>query len=111
MAPAARTGGGVFGTGPGGGIMKFRLPEAHTDYIFSVIGEEFGLISCAIVALLFVALVARVFVKLLDDQDEFRLIAAAGLANQFGAQALSNMPVNTGLPPSKGVTLPFISSG
>src|SRR3546814_15557926 len=86
MAPAARTGGGVFGTGPGGGIMKFRLPEAHTDYIFSVIGEEFGLISCAIVALLFVALVARVFVKLLDEQDEFRLLAAAGLAIQ-GSEA------------------------
>src|SRR3546814_2074573 len=70
MAHATLTGGGVFGTGPGGGIMKFRLPEAPTAYIFSVIGEEFGLISCAIVALLFVALVARVLVKLLDEQDE-----------------------------------------
>src|SRR3546814_12190127 len=91
--------------------MKFRLPEAHTDYIFSVIGEEFGLISCAIVALLFVALVARVFVKLLDEQDEFRLLAAAGLAIQFGAQAMINMLVNTGMAPSKGMTLPFISYG
>ena len=111
MAHATLTGGGLFGTGPGGGVMKFRLPEAHTDYIFSVIGEEFGLISCAVVALLFVALVARVFVKLLDEQDEFRLLAAAGLATQFGVQAMINMLVNTGMAPSKGMTLPFISYG
>ena len=53
----------------------------------------------------------RVFVKLLDEQDEFKLLAAAGLAAQFGAQALVNMAVNTGLAPSKGMTLPFISYG
>ena len=111
MAHATLTAGGLFGTGPGGGMMKFRLPEAHTDYIFSVIGEEFGLISCAIVVLLFVTLVARVFIKLLDEQDEFRLLAAAGLATQFGVQAMINMLVNTGMAPSKGMTLPFISYG
>ncbi|HEX7655817.1 MAG TPA: putative lipid II flippase FtsW [Sphingomonas sp.] len=111
MAHATLTAGGVFGTGPGGGVMKFKLPEAHTDYIFSVIGEEFGLIACAVVALLFLALVIRVFVKLLDEQDEFRLLAAAGLATQFGAQATINILVNTGLAPSKGMTLPFISYG
>jgi len=111
MAHATLTAGGLFGTGPGGGVMKFKLPEAHTDYIFSVIGEEFGLIACAIVALLFLALVVRVFVKLLDEQDEFRLLAAAGLATQFGAQATINILVNTGLAPSKGMTLPFISYG
>ena len=111
MAHATLTAGGVFGTGPGGGVMKFKLPEALTDYIFSVIGEEFGLIACAVVALLFLALVIRVFVKLLDEQDEFRLLAAAGLATQFGAQATINILVNTGLAPSKGMTLPFISYG
>ena len=111
MAHATLTAGGLFGTGPGGGVMKFRLPEAQTDYVFSVIGEEFGLIACAIVALLFLALVIRVFVKLLDEQDEFRLLAAAGLATQFGAQAMINILVNTGLAPSKGMTLPFISYG
>lgn len=105
------TGGGWRGTGPGGGSMKFRLPEGHTDYIFSVIGEEFGLIACMIIALLFLAIVVRVFVKLLDEQDEFRLFAAAGLATQFGTQALISMAVNTGLAPSKGMTLPFISYG
>ncbi|CAN5711649.1 putative lipid II flippase FtsW [soil metagenome] len=105
------TAGGWRGTGPGGGSMKFRLPEGHTDYIFSVIGEEFGLIACMIIAVLFLAIVVRVFVKLLDEQDEFRLFAAAGLASQFGVQALISMAVNTGLAPSKGMTLPFISYG
>lgn len=111
MAHATITAGGLTGTGPGGGTMKFKLPEAHTDYIFSVIGEEFGLIACAVIALLFLALVVRVFVKLLDEQDEFRLLAASGLATQFGAQALVSMAVNTGIAPSKGMTLPFISYG
>jgi cell division protein FtsW len=105
------TAGGWRGTGPGGGTMKFRLPEGHTDYIFSVIGEEFGLIACVIIAMLFLAIVVRVFVKLLDERDEFRLFAAAGLATQFGVQALISMAVNTGLAPSKGMTLPFISYG
>ncbi|WP_375272122.1 FtsW/RodA/SpoVE family cell cycle protein [Sphingomonas sp.] len=105
------TAGGWFGTGPGGGSAKFGLPEAHTDYIFSVIGEEFGLIACMIVALVFLAIVVRVFVKLLDEQDSFKLLAGAGLAVQFGAQALVSMAVNTGLAPSKGMTLPFISYG
>jgi len=105
------TAGGWTGTGPGGGSAKFGLPEAHTDYIFSVIGEEFGLIACMIIALVFLAIVVRVFVKLLDEQDEFKLLAASGLAVQFGAQALVSMAVNTGLAPSKGMTLPFISYG
>jgi cell division protein FtsW len=105
------TAGGWRGTGPGGGSMKFRLPEGLTDYIFSVIGEEFGLIACMIIALLFLAIVVRVFVKLLDERDEFRLYAAAGLATQFGVQSLISMAVNTGIAPSKGMTLPFISYG
>lgn len=110
-AHATLTAGGWTGTGPGGGHAKFGLPEAHTDYIFSVVGEEFGLIACVGIALLFLAVVVRVFVKLLDEQDEFKLLAASGLAIQFGAQALVSMAVNTGLAPSKGMTLPFISYG
>jgi cell division protein FtsW len=111
MAHAVLTAGGITGTGPGGGRIKFKLPEAHTDYIYAVVGEEFGLIACAAIALLFLALVVRVFVKLLDEEDAFRLLAAAGLAVQFGLQALINMAVNTGIAPSKGMTLPFISYG
>lgn len=111
MAHATLTEGGLTGTGPGGGQMKFRLPEAHTDYIFSVIGEEFGLISCAVIVLLYAAIVIRVFMKMLDEEDAFVLLAASGLAAQFGVQALINMAVNTGIAPSKGMTLPFISYG
>ncbi len=111
MAHATITAGGLLGSGPGGGEAKFRLPEAHTDYIFSVIGEEFGLIACMGVALVFLAIVVRVFLKLLDEQDEFKLLAAAGLAVQFGLQAFINMAVNVQIAPSKGMTLPFISYG
>ncbi len=110
-ANATLTAGGFFGTGPGGGEKKFSLPEAHTDYIFSVIGEEFGLIACIAIAALFVAIVVRVFVKLLDEDDPFVILASAGLVTQFAVQAMINMAVNVGLAPSKGMTLPFISYG
>ncbi|GAA0460310.1 putative lipid II flippase FtsW [Sphingomonas molluscorum] len=105
------TAGGLFGVGPGGGTQKYSLPEPQNDYIFSVIGEEFGLIACAIVACLYLAIVVRVLVKLLDEEDVFALLAASGLAIQFGLQALINMAVNVQLVPSKGMTLPFISYG
>lgn len=105
------TNGGIFGTGPGDGEMKYRLPEPHTDYIFSVIGEEFGLIACFAVAAIFAAIVVRVFVKLLNEDNVFYLLASAGLATQFAIQALINMAVNLDMAPSKGMTLPFISYG
>jgi cell division protein FtsW len=105
------TAGGLFGMGPGGGTRKFGLPEPHTDYIFSVIGEEFGLIACLAIALLYLGIVARVLVKLLDEDNSFSILAAAGLAIEFGLQALINMMVNVQLAPSKGMTLPFISYG
>jgi cell division protein FtsW len=105
------TAGGLFGMGPGGGTRKFGLPEPHTDYIFSVIGEEFGLIACLAIACLYLAIVARVLVKLLDEDNSFAILAAAGLAVEFGLQALINMMVNVQLAPSKGMTLPFISYG
>ena len=105
------TAGGLFGMGPGGGTRKFGLPEPHTDYIFSVIGEEFGLIACLAIAMLYLGIVARVFIKLLDEDNGFAILAAGGLAVQFGLQALINMMVNVQLAPSKGMTLPFISYG
>jgi cell division protein FtsW len=101
----------LFGTGPGGGELKFRLPEAHTDYIFSVIGEEFGLLACLAILCIFIAMAIRVFVKLLDEDDTFLILAAGGLITQFTAQAMVNMAVNVGIAPSKGMTLPFISYG
>ena len=103
--------GGLFGAGPGEGQMKFRLPEAHTDYIFSVIGEEFGAIACFMVALLYLAIVVRVLLRLLDEEEPFVFLAGAGLVAQFGLQAAINMAVNLKLLPSKGMTLPFISHG
>lgn len=103
--------GGLYGAGPGEGTAKFHLPEAQTDYIFSVIGEEFGAIVCFALALLYLAIVLRVLLQLLDEDDPFTLIAATGLVAQFGGQALINMSVNLALAPSKGMTLPFISHG
>jgi cell division protein FtsW len=105
------TEGGMFGIGPGAGTRKFGLPEPHTDYIFSVIGEEFGLIACLAIACLYLTIVARVLIKLLDEESTFAILAAAGLTIQFGLQALINMAVNVQIAPSKGMTLPFISYG
>ncbi len=110
-AHATLTAGGLIGTGPGAGLAKFQLPEAHTDYIFSVIGEEFGIIACIAIAVLYLAIIVRVLVRLLDEEDSFLILAVAGLIAQFGGQATINMAVNTQLFPSKGMTLPFISYG
>ncbi|HEY1124925.1 MAG TPA: putative peptidoglycan glycosyltransferase FtsW [Sphingobium sp.] len=105
------THGGLFGVGPGGGTAKFNLPEAHTDYIFSVIGEEFGLIACIAIAVVYFAIVARVLWRLLDEEDPFIILAAGGLAIEMAMQAIINIGVNVQLFPSKGMTLPFISYG
>ena len=105
------TAGGMFGAGPGAGMRKFSLPEPHTDYIFSVIGEEFGIIACLAIAILYLTIVARVLIRLLHEEDKFIVLATAGLVCQFGMQALINMAVNVHIAPSKGMTLPFISYG
>ena len=103
--------GGWTGSGLWLGTRKFGLPEAHTDYIFSVIGEEFGLIACAVIVVLYLALVTRVLLRLLDEEDLFTTLAAAGLTAQLGGQAFINILVNLQLFPSKGMTLPLISYG
>jgi cell division protein FtsW len=105
------THGGFLGTGPGGGTMKMNLPEPHTDYIFSVIGEEFGLVACIAIALIYLTIVVRVLLKLLHEEDRFLMLASAGLVTEFGLQAMINMAVNVHIAPSKGMTLPFISYG
>lgn len=111
LAHKALVGGGLLGAGPGLGTAKFKLPEAHTDYIFSVIGEEFGLLACVAIAVIYLAIIVRVFLRLLDEEDNFLILAVAGLTAQFGGQALINIAVNLQLFPSKGMTLPFISYG
>jgi cell division protein FtsW len=103
--------GGWTGTGLWLGNRKLALPEAHTDYIFSVIGEEFGLLACAAVVLLYIALVVRVLLRLMEEEDLFSVLAAAGLVAQIGGQAFINILVNLQLFPSKGMTLPLISYG
>jgi len=105
------THGGWSGTGLWLGTRKMNLPEAHTDYIFSVIGEEFGLVTCALVVALYCAIVLRALMRLVDEDNLFALLAGAGLIAQVGGQAFMNVLVNLQLFPSKGATLPLISYG
>jgi cell division protein FtsW len=111
LAQRTITAGGWTGSGLWLGVRKMNLPEAHTDYIFSVIGEEFGLVACAIIVLLYCALVLRALMRLVGEDNLFALLAAAGLITQFGGQAFINILVNLKLFPSKGMTLPLISYG
>lgn len=103
--------GGWFGRGFWMGERKLSLPEAHTDYIFSVIGEEFGLLACAVVVILYLVLVLRIILRQMREEDLFTVFAAVGFAAQIGGQAFINILVNLQLFPSKGMTLPLISYG
>ncbi|MBF0562051.1 MAG: putative lipid II flippase FtsW [Alphaproteobacteria bacterium] len=103
--------GGLLGTGPGEGRVKEVLPDAHTDFIFAVAGEEFGLILCLFIVGLFAFIVLRGFVRVMGDENLFILLAVGGLSVQFGLQALINMASSLRLMPTKGMTLPFISYG
>jgi len=111
LAQRTITAGGWTGTGLWLGIRKMNLPEAHTDYIFSVIGEEFGLIMCGVIVVLYCGLVLRALMRLVGEDNLFALLAGAGLITQFGGQAFINILVNLKLFPSKGMTLPLISYG
>ena len=103
--------GGWFGRGPGEGTVKNVLPDSHTDFIFAVTAEEYGLIACLILLTLFAFIVLRGLSKASQEPDGFIRHAVAGLVMLFGLQALINMAVNVGLLPAKGMTLPFISYG
>jgi cell division protein FtsW len=103
--------GGLFGRGPGEGQVKSVLPDAHSDFILAVAGEEFGLILCLLLVALFAFVVLRGFARALKDEDLFVMLASAGLLAQFGMQALINMASTLHLIPPKGITLPFISYG
>ena len=111
LASRALLAGGWTGQGYGLGIRKMNLPEAHTDYIFSVIGEEFGLLMCALLVILYLAIMVRVLLKLIDEEDLFTVLAGTGLAALLGGQAFINILVNLQLFPSKGMTLPLVSYG
>lgn len=103
--------GGVLGTGPGGGEAKQILPDAHSDFTFAVVGEEFGMIACLVLIALFAFIVLRVLQRAKDEADPFPALAMSGLGIVFGLQAVINMGVNVSLLPAKGMTLPFISYG
>jgi cell division protein FtsW len=103
--------GGFMGTGPGGGEAKQVLPDAHTDFTFAVVGEEFGFIACMVLMMLFAFIVMRILQRAKAEDEPFQALALAGLSSMFGLQAVINMGVNVSLLPAKGMTLPFISYG
>jgi len=103
--------GGWLGLGPGEGTVKLVLPDAHTDFIFAVAAEEYGLIACLLLVALYAFVVLRGLRHALKETDGFMRHAVAGLMLLFGTQALINLAVNVGLLPAKGMTLPFISYG
>ena len=103
--------GHIFGTGPGQGTVKMYLPDAHADFIFSVVGEEFGLVWCLILVGLFATLILRGFWKITKETDQFIILGMSGLLIQFGMQVVINMASALNLMPTKGMTLPFISYG
>src|SRR5262249_29209852 len=103
--------GGWFGLGPGEGIAKRSLPDSHTDFVFAVAAEEFGIILCLTLVALFAFIVIRALSRAYAGEDMFARFAASGLAIMFGVQAAINISVNLQLVPAKGMTLPFISYG
>src|SRR5215471_11668477 len=103
--------GGWFGLGPGEGIAKRNLPDSHTDFVFAVAAEEFGIVLCLALLALFAFIVIRSLSRAYASDDMFSRFAASGLAILFGVQAAINMSVNLQLIPAKGMTLPFISYG
>ncbi len=103
--------GGLLGRGPGEGSVKLHIPDSHTDFIFSVAGEEFGLLFCLMIVSIFAFIVVRGFLKLSRETDIFTLITVGGLLTQFGIQAIVNMGVAVNMLPAKGMTLPFLSYG
>jgi cell division protein FtsW len=111
MASEAFSNGSWFGLGPGEGIAKRSLPDSHTDFVFAVAAEEFGIILCLALLALFTFIVLRTLSRAYKSDDLFARFAASGLAILFGIQAAINMSVNLQLIPAKGMTLPFISYG
>ncbi|MBV1705015.1 MAG: putative lipid II flippase FtsW [Hyphomicrobiales bacterium] len=110
-ALASFVSGGLFGRGPGEGIVKRSLPDSHTDFAFAVVGEEFGVVACMAIAAVFAFVVVRGLFLASRDDDPFARFAAAGLLTLFGLQSVINMAVDVHLMPAKGMTLPFISYG
>ncbi|NBV06055.1 MAG: cell division protein FtsW [Proteobacteria bacterium] len=103
--------GSFFGQGPGNGVVKKFIPDAHTDFIFAVVGEEYGIFACTIIVIVFAYLTARIVKRALEEEDFFVYLALCGLMTQFSMQVIVNIGVSLRLLPTKGMTLPFISYG
>ena len=110
-ASEAIAAGGLIGRGPGEGVMKRHVPDLHTDFIYSVAAEEYGLILSLILIGLFALVAVRGLYKAMKLSDPFEQVAAAGLFVLVGQQAFINIAVNLNMIPTKGMTLPFISYG
>ena len=110
-AAEAIAAGGFFGRGPGEGVMKRHVPDLHTDFIYSVAAEEYGLIFSLMLIALFGFIVIRGLYKAMKLSDPFQQVAAAGLFVLVGEQVFINIAVNLNMIPTKGMTLPFISYG
>jgi cell division protein FtsW len=100
-----------FGQGPGEGIVKRILPDSHTDFIFSVAAEEFGILFCMVLVAIFAFIVIRGLSHAYRERNDFNRFAVAGLVLQIGIQSMINIGVNLELMPAKGMTLPLISYG
>ena len=103
--------GGIIGVGPGEGVIKNKISDSHTDFIFPVIAEEFGVIFCAIILLLSCSIVIRGLIRVFEKNNIFVLLVVCGILTLFGLQVLLNVSVTLGLVPTTGVTFPFISYG
>jgi cell division protein FtsW len=103
--------GGFIGRGAGEGRIKDILPDAHSDFVYAVAGEEFGMLICVVIVAIFAFIVMRGLLRLLREQDQYIVLACTGLVTGFGLQAFVNMASTLGLIPTKGMTLPFISYG
>jgi cell division protein FtsW len=110
-AKEAFSNGGLFGRGPGEGVAKLHLPDAHSDFVFAVAGEEFGLVSCLVIIGVFAFVLLRGLGRMLQEENLFIMLAGTGLLVQFGLQACINMASAMQMMPTKGMTLPFISYG
>ena len=103
--------GGIKGKGLGQGTLKETIPDAHTDFIFSIAGEELGFIFCSVLILIFLTIVIRGLLASLKKRELYSLILVVGLVSIFGLQAVINIASSLGLIPTKGLTLPLISYG
>jgi cell division protein FtsW len=103
--------GGFFGVGPGEGIIKKYLPDAHADFVFAVLGEEFGFCVCVLVVAVIAFIVVYGMLKTVKEGSLFSLLASVGLLAQFGLQSFINIASALHIIPTKGMTLPFMSYG